>query len=521
MRKKISYSDVYDINSKTGALILGSNRLDDYATKFLSKYCSEALLNPMPLPVDDILTKMNLVVKEERLSSNLDVFGCCLFLNAEVKIYDAEKKEYFEKYFKAGTILIDPLSASLYGEGAKRNTLVHEIVHWEKDKTYFEILKIKNKRASEKLYPIMCRQSEVLYQPPEGSKTKENEVRWLEWQAHKLAPRILMPKISFIKKMQELIKSVDSCRKLVSGLSDFFIVSKQSVKYRIDEVGQMDSIKEFHDFEDEFKSLNSFRDYVKLSPYDAFMMVNSSEVLKEWISTGRYIFVEGYFVLAKEEYVNFVDGSFILSEKAKRNIKKCVVNIREEQRRNYSNVEKDYIGYAVLLKNDGIDAKILTFHPEYQINELRDPSASYDALISQVFNSDDIEEEKQLHKMVHDMDCTLCDCIKMLMNNRKIMYPEKFENLTLLHKNVHGKIKNNKANNLGKESLMAICVGLKLSIKKTELLFQKSNNKLNRYTEPDFTYIRILETVGVIPIEQFNTILEKKNMKTLGSDMRI
>ena len=72
-----------------------------------------------------------------------------------------------------------------------------------------------------------------------------------------------------------------------------------------------------------------------------------------------------------------------------------------------------------------------------------------------------------------------------------------------------------------KESLMAICVGLKLSIKKTELLFQKSNNKLNRYTEPDFTYIRILETVGVIPIEQFNTILEKKNMKTLGSDMRI
>ena len=106
MRKKISYSDVYDINSKTGALILGSNRLDDYATKFLSKYCSEALLNPMPLPVDDILTKMNLVVKEERLSSNLDVFGCCLFLNAEVKIYDAEKKSILKNILRQGLSLL-------------------------------------------------------------------------------------------------------------------------------------------------------------------------------------------------------------------------------------------------------------------------------------------------------------------------------------------------------------------------------------------------------------------------------
>ena len=76
--------------------------------------------------------------------------------------------------------------------------------------------------------------------------------------------------------------------------------------------------------------------------------------------------------------------------------------------------KKITIGYAVLLKNDGIDAKILTFHPEYQINELRDPSASYDALISQVFNSDDIEEEKQLHKMVHDMDCIFVIALKCL-----------------------------------------------------------------------------------------------------------
>ena len=40
MKRKTS-SDVYDINHKTGALVIGKNRLDDYATKFLNKYCKE------------------------------------------------------------------------------------------------------------------------------------------------------------------------------------------------------------------------------------------------------------------------------------------------------------------------------------------------------------------------------------------------------------------------------------------------------------------------------------------------
>lgn len=41
MMNRPTFSDVYDINPKTGALILGKNRLDDYATKFLNKYCKK------------------------------------------------------------------------------------------------------------------------------------------------------------------------------------------------------------------------------------------------------------------------------------------------------------------------------------------------------------------------------------------------------------------------------------------------------------------------------------------------
>lgn len=71
MTSKPTSSDIYDINRKTGALILGKNRLEDYATKYLTKHCKEALETPMPLPVEKILEDEKLTVKEVSLSKDL------------------------------------------------------------------------------------------------------------------------------------------------------------------------------------------------------------------------------------------------------------------------------------------------------------------------------------------------------------------------------------------------------------------------------------------------------------------
>jgi len=205
MRNNYTTHDVFDVNKKTGGLILGKNRLDDYASKYLSRVCRKALTMPMPLPVEEILANEHLTVEEVSLSRNLDVFGCCLLLDGEVQICDKSTENMKAHNYPAGTILIDPDYIERYGIGAKRNTLIHEALHWEKDKRYFEILQIKNRVASEKLSPIMCRQSETYYDPPMGKNTKENEVRWLEWQAHRLAPRVLMPHEMFKKKALDII----------------------------------------------------------------------------------------------------------------------------------------------------------------------------------------------------------------------------------------------------------------------------------------------------------------------------
>lgn len=527
MTKKLTSSDIYDINKKTGALILGKNRLDDYATKYLTKHCKEALLAPMPLPVEKILAEAQLTVKEVSLSRNLDIFGCCLLLDGKVDVYDTDNRTSRSVSFPAGTILIDPASEAVYGEGAKRNTLIHEALHWEKDKTYFEILNLKNAAASEKLYPIMCRQSETFYEPPEGKKTKENEVKWLEWQAHRLAPRVLMPFEMFKQKTLELIDSYEnpqndilpSCDTLIENLSNFFIVSRVSVKYRLIEVGLLDKLRNYNDFEAVFAEITGCKELVALTPLEAYNLLSSDSSLREWISGGRLIYVDGYFVLADKKYVTSKDGIPHLTQKAKKNLQQCAINIHERKFTSYVNAQKDLIGFAVLQKIEGIDQRLLTFHPKFQTNFKYEESDVYAAFHEHISAYDEAEEI-ELMKKLGDPTCSLCQCLWYLMENRKWNYPETFNDRTELHKNYHGKIKNNTYNEMGTDVLMAICVGLGLSLRLTEKLFDKSNNKLNYFQDPDKTYIRILETMPGISMQDFNCICEKANIKKLGSSER-
>lgn len=521
MKKKITSSDIYDINKKSGALLLGKNRLDDYAAKFLSKYCRDALLTPMPLPVDEIISSMGLTVEEVNLSNNLDVFGCCLLLDSEIDIYNIEKNTYEKKNFQAGTILIDPDFVSRYGEGSRRNTLVHEALHWEKDKKYFQILELKNKFAVEKLYPILCRQSEVLFTPTEGKNTKENEVKWLEWQAHRLAPRILMPKNSFIKKAFEIIQNENTylCDMLIDELSRFFLVSRTSVKYRLLEVGLIESISKYEDYEDIYAELRSENNLVKLTPVEAIKMIENNTVLKSWIRNGRFVYAEGYFVIADLSYVNQKEGKLKLTARAKRNLKKCTINIKEQKLVQYRNFDKDFMSFAFLNKINGIDERLLTFHPKYQTCEVNNPEEAYKEFASKL-SSYDLEEEKALIKLIGDPDKSLCECLWFLMNNRGWKYPENFHTETCLHRNYHGKIKNDNYNNMGTDVLFAICVGLKLPLRIIEKLFEKSNNKLNYYNDPDKTYLQIIERMPEISIDDFNEILQELNLKELGSEIK-
>lgn len=528
MRNNFTASDIFDVNKKTGGLILGRNRLDDYASKYLSRVCREALTTPMPLPVEQILADEHLTVKDVPLSRNLDIFGCCLLLDGEVQIYDESTSSMKPQGYPAGTILIDPKYAGRYGIGAKRNTLIHEALHWEKDKRYFEILQIKNRVASEKLYPIMCRQSETYYEPSAGKNTKENEVRWLEWQAHRLAPRLLMPHDMFKKKALEIIENPEdndvsplSCDTLIECISSFFLVSRSSAKYRLIEVGLEAVIAQFGDYADVYAEMLEHTDYHQLSPIEAFSLASEDSSLGEWISSGSFIYADGYFVLANPKFVTFKAGVPQLTTAAKKNLSRCVLNIREQRFADYTNACKDFEGLSYLykanLKAQNVDKRIYLFDPKLQVNfENLTPTESYAAAFNSIPAYDE-DEENQVLGMLGTPNKSLCQCLWFLMENRHWTAPSTFTEYTALHANYHGKIKNDNYNSMGTDVLMAICVGMKLRLCLIEEVFKKSQNKLNRFQDPNKTYYRILEQFPGISLNDFNGMLTVANLPELGT----
>ena len=310
-----------------------------------------------------------------------------------------------------------------------------------------------------------------------------------------------------------------SCDTLIEYLSAFFIVSRISVKYRLIEVGLLGQISNFEDFDAVFSEINNSEELVALTPVEAYQLMNLDSSLREWVSGGQFVFADGYFVLAEEKYITAREDGLHLTARAKKNLAQCVINIHEQKYTTYRNIQKDFLGFAVLHKVEGIDQRMLTFHPKYQANFQYEADDVYSAFRDHIL-SYDTNEEIELVKRLSDPTTTLCQCLWFLMERRKWTYPETFHDNTGLHKNYHGKIKNDKYNNMGTDVLMAICVGLKLSLRIVEMIFAKSSNKLNYYKDPDKTYIRILEFMPGISLQDFNGILKQADFKELGSTIK-
>ena len=105
-----SHSDVFDINPRTGALILGKNRLDDYAEKYLSEHYPQALEAPTAIPVDELIKESGLRIKKAYLSASSDVFACCVLVDGEVTTYEPTTGQFTQTFYPAGTIVVDPQS---------------------------------------------------------------------------------------------------------------------------------------------------------------------------------------------------------------------------------------------------------------------------------------------------------------------------------------------------------------------------------------------------------------------------
>ncbi len=213
--------------------------LDDVAAEFLTEYCPEALDEPMAVPILDIAKKkMGLTVcTEYRLSEDFSIFGQMCFTSGLATIYDKDEDEYRDIKVKRGTMFLDPDIILRRNQGCFNNTAAHECFHWYKHRNYHLYAKII---GSKKSIAFRC----PVEEKDERYHDDWSDEDWMEWQANNAAPRILMPKATFIDAADEIISRgqavYGSSLKpwwVVARLAELYDVSKQSAEIRMRELG--------------------------------------------------------------------------------------------------------------------------------------------------------------------------------------------------------------------------------------------------------------------------------------------
>jgi len=220
--------------------IISKKEMDQEATKFLRKYCPEALESPMPVPVEDIAElKMELEIDYVNIDEACETLGMMIFSDGAVELYDPENDEYVLRPYKRGTLLVESNIGDVSNRGRERFTIAHEIVHWHIHKLRFTMLGLKDKSLTK---ACRCPQ-EKAYNP----KTPEE---WMEWQADNLAAAILMPAEMFRRKAIEIKANYKVGSKIndhmwlgfspsiineliIDALAEAFHVSKQAAEIRL------------------------------------------------------------------------------------------------------------------------------------------------------------------------------------------------------------------------------------------------------------------------------------------------
>ena len=329
--------------------IIRKDEMELYATKFLKYYCPEALKKPMPLNITKILSEKGVEWYSAPLISG--VLGKTYFADDVAIIYDENKNPKRIKV-KRGTILINTSKLNERGDGALRNTIVHEAVHWFYHNNYFGLRHLLNNKNT----CSICYRNEKLIE--------NDDIKWMEMQARSLSPKILLPQKMFLQKFKELykkykdniyllsdmsnyknIRNAEILRNTIIHLSKFFDVSKQLVKYRLIELGYFEADGVINYNTETKKYYKSFAfSKGKLKEHQTFNiskesyldLISKNTNILEDIKTKKLIYMNGLLVVNNPKYIENNN----LTNYALNHVDECclIFNIKSNKQNVYDNI---------------------------------------------------------------------------------------------------------------------------------------------------------------------------------------
>lgn len=448
--------------------------LERIAKEFLIKFYPEGLDQNKIVPINPntLSDRLGLSIVEHQISENNSVFGLIAFEPCTIEIYDNENIQKVD--IDGGTIIVDPKVFFLRNIGSVNNTIVHECVHWRYHKKVFELERLYNPN----LKLLSCKVAGGILE------NSNDNLKWMEWQANVLTPRIQMPIETFKIKSSEFIRkrlkienkdfTIDVIESVIGDLANFFGVSKQAAKIRMIDAGYEEAkgalvyldgnyVEPHYDREYKLKS----NEVYSLSYFDFAFEYVSNQRLKQLINTGAYIYVDSHVCIYSPLYVTQdLFGNYKLTEYAKSNMFECCLVFKITNNHSNISISDRYVTECFLYRivNQDFNYQV-TFPPNDQETQ----------------NESRKKYLEEVSKVIKDMPVALGDALTYLINLSEKSI-EQIANLCCIDEKTIRRIKKEETNP-DVRTLIAICIAMESPPPVTISFIEKSKNRIVEYSE--------------------------------------
>lgn len=485
--------------------ILHKKDLEAEAARFLEKYFPEALVTPMPVPIEKIAENdLHLTILQGHcITSDFSILGEICFSSGKVKLQDLFKCSEQEVSIKRGTILIDACTYWQRNQGTINNTIAHEVYHWYRHRLYAAI---KQLVRGESFIAHRC-PIDISY--PASAEEWTDEQR-MEWQANNMAPRILMPIQTFQRKVRELYDQYNYANSdfkiavltnIADELADFYAVSRQSALIRMTETG-------FPEAATVLQSVSNGSFHTCLTREDAFFVYSNNADIRNLVDSGLFAYIEGYFIINNPQYIDRDEsGNCTISTYAWFHLEECVLRFssilikQAESSKHLPNV---------IMHRANAGQKLPTFDAKQ--NELVISAATQK-------KREEFEKQKNMRTIMFGESKTCWQAMYEIIQFRKLS-KSHFCALTELGEEVYRKAEKNISTAPSIRTIVSFARGLNLDLQQTEKLLQLAGRSFDDSDEHQALKFCITGFSGQ-SISECNNFLMSYGYQPLGTQQRL
>ena len=490
--------------------------VEKHAEEFLKKHCPKALLQPMCIPVNEIVENMGMKMYYAPLEDN--IFGKTYFGEEIVEVYrDITRKETEKINTAPGTILINPNVYFMYNIGTANNTIIHECVHWDRHRRPFELHKLLEGECNH----ISCETVEGQYN---GIDAEASALKWMEWQANQLAPRILMPAEMTKKKLQDFLqiryqnnpkeRYAVHLEGAIYDLASFFHVSIIAAKIRAIDIGydRAQGVQVYCEgrtlppFSFPKGTLQQNQTFV-IDEKSAMIQVYKNPTLRNMFLEGRLVYANGMVCINAPKYVVRNElGQPILTDFALEHVNECCYVFKRKINASDSYSDSFY-RRCFLCKDVSSDTYIeADYDPEHEDNQ------------DKVQRQDEIDKITEsikdiVNRLATEIPGGFSATLTYHMKRKKITNEELSARTNISTVTISG-YRNNPTPNISIESAIALCNGLKLERHYSHDLMKKAGYDLSI---PNIMYF----TIGWVIDEHSDDTLQQWQDKLTEAKVNI